>query len=319
MGSLRFRKQLRLAPGLKLTLNKQSVSMTMGIRGAHLTYNTKGQRTVSVGLPGTGLSYRDTRKVGPRVSWNAGARQAPDPNPVSWVDVAAAAAGIYAEQRTADPEPQEAVTDRAWVDMADQGDPEQQEAAWWIDAQQQEADAIEQWRERLFAWAGADPARLAVALDAWLTRVFEWRQSAVDLGQRNRFVRAGVEASEAGFESMLATDVHPVRALLAWVNWHQEWGEGLSRHWQQTQIPWIQAHPEDEPQVAWQMVQDTKAWIREAVLKATMKDLDNPELPDYAQEVMQEYARDCEAMCMVGKDGQQVRVLDIVPDIGVGR
>ncbi len=66
MGSLRFRKQFKLAPGLKLTVNKQSVGMTLGVRGANLTCNTKGQRTASVGLPGTGLWYRDTRKVGSR-------------------------------------------------------------------------------------------------------------------------------------------------------------------------------------------------------------------------------------------------------------
>jgi hypothetical protein len=63
MGSFRFRKQFKLAPGLKLTVNRQSVGITLGGRGAHLTYNTKGQRTASVGLPGTGLWYRDTRQV----------------------------------------------------------------------------------------------------------------------------------------------------------------------------------------------------------------------------------------------------------------
>jgi hypothetical protein len=65
MGSLRFRKQFKLAPGVKLNVNKQSLGITLGVRGAHLTYNTKGQRTASAGLPGTGLWYRDTRKVGP--------------------------------------------------------------------------------------------------------------------------------------------------------------------------------------------------------------------------------------------------------------
>lgn len=64
MGSLRFRKQFKIAPGVKLTLNKQSVSATLGVRGRNLTYNTKGQRTMSVGVPGTGLWWRDTRKVG---------------------------------------------------------------------------------------------------------------------------------------------------------------------------------------------------------------------------------------------------------------
>lgn len=35
MGSVRFRKEFKLAPGLKLNINKQSVSITLGIPGAH--------------------------------------------------------------------------------------------------------------------------------------------------------------------------------------------------------------------------------------------------------------------------------------------
>jgi hypothetical protein len=65
VGSLRFRKQLKLAPGLTLNLNKQSASISVGRRGARMTYNTKGQLTTSVGLPGTGITYRDTRKIRP--------------------------------------------------------------------------------------------------------------------------------------------------------------------------------------------------------------------------------------------------------------
>jgi hypothetical protein len=63
MGSFRFRRQIKLLPGVKLNINKKSTSVTVGGRGAHVTYNTNGQRTTSVGLPGTGLSWRDTRNV----------------------------------------------------------------------------------------------------------------------------------------------------------------------------------------------------------------------------------------------------------------
>jgi Protein of unknown function (DUF4236) len=66
MGSFRFTKRIKILPGLKLNINKQSVSLTAGVRGAHYTVNSKGYRTASVGLPGTGLSYRDTRKIGGR-------------------------------------------------------------------------------------------------------------------------------------------------------------------------------------------------------------------------------------------------------------
>lgn len=54
---LRFRKSFKIAPGVKVNLNKKSAGVTIGTRGAHYTVNTSGKRTASVGLPGTGLSY----------------------------------------------------------------------------------------------------------------------------------------------------------------------------------------------------------------------------------------------------------------------
>lgn len=64
VGSFRFRKQFKLAPGLTLRINNQSASATLGVRGAKVTYNTKGQVTTSAGLPGTGVSYRHTATMG---------------------------------------------------------------------------------------------------------------------------------------------------------------------------------------------------------------------------------------------------------------
>lgn len=55
--SLRFRKSIKIAPGVKVNLNKNSVSTTIGTRGAHYTVNSRGTKTVSAGIPGTGLSY----------------------------------------------------------------------------------------------------------------------------------------------------------------------------------------------------------------------------------------------------------------------
>ena len=57
---LRYRKSLKLGSGVKLNINKGSVSLSAGKRGARVTVNSKGQTTKSVGLPGTGLSYRST-------------------------------------------------------------------------------------------------------------------------------------------------------------------------------------------------------------------------------------------------------------------
>jgi len=57
---IRFRRSIRVMPGVKINLNKKSVGLTVGRRSMHYTVNSKGQRTTSVGLPGTGLSVQHT-------------------------------------------------------------------------------------------------------------------------------------------------------------------------------------------------------------------------------------------------------------------
>lgn len=57
---LRFRKSFKIAPGVKLNLNKKSAGITFGGKGAHFTMNTKGKNTTSVGVPGSGLYYTST-------------------------------------------------------------------------------------------------------------------------------------------------------------------------------------------------------------------------------------------------------------------
>lgn len=58
---LRFRKSMKIAPGVKLNLNKKSAGMTLGGKGINYTVNTKGTRTSSIGLPGTGVYYTDIK------------------------------------------------------------------------------------------------------------------------------------------------------------------------------------------------------------------------------------------------------------------
>ena len=69
MGFFRFRKSIKLAPGIKINLNKKSVSLTTGVKGFHHTVGTRGSQT-TIGLPGTGLSYTH---VSPRKSSSASA------------------------------------------------------------------------------------------------------------------------------------------------------------------------------------------------------------------------------------------------------
>lgn len=61
--SLRFRKSIKVLPGVKLNLNKNSHSWTFGGKGMHYTVNKKtGKTTQTMDLPG-GFSYVETRKM----------------------------------------------------------------------------------------------------------------------------------------------------------------------------------------------------------------------------------------------------------------
>lgn len=53
--TIRFRRTLKIAPGLHVNFNKNSTSLSLGPRGAHYTMSSNGRRTVSAGIPGTGL------------------------------------------------------------------------------------------------------------------------------------------------------------------------------------------------------------------------------------------------------------------------
>lgn len=61
MGSFRFGRSIKIAPGVKLNLNKKSTSLTFGTKGFHHTVSSNGKRTTSAGIPGTGLSYVDVQ------------------------------------------------------------------------------------------------------------------------------------------------------------------------------------------------------------------------------------------------------------------
>lgn len=55
--SLRFRRTIKIAPGVRLNLSKSGVGVSAGVRGARLGVGPRGAYT-SVGLPGTGIHYR---------------------------------------------------------------------------------------------------------------------------------------------------------------------------------------------------------------------------------------------------------------------
>lgn len=63
---LRFRKSAKIAPGVLVSLGKDSASVSVGGKGGRYTLSSSGRRTTSVGVPGTGLSYVSSNSGRPR-------------------------------------------------------------------------------------------------------------------------------------------------------------------------------------------------------------------------------------------------------------
>lgn len=57
---LRFRKSIKILPGVKLNLGKKSAGVSVGTTGARYSVNSSGRKTSTVGIPGTGLSYSNS-------------------------------------------------------------------------------------------------------------------------------------------------------------------------------------------------------------------------------------------------------------------
>ena len=54
----RFRKIISVLPGVKINLSKSGASTSIGGKGATVNVGTSGKKTVTLGIPGTGLSYQ---------------------------------------------------------------------------------------------------------------------------------------------------------------------------------------------------------------------------------------------------------------------
>lgn len=65
---IRFRKSIKIAPGVKVNIGKKSVGMSIGTKGARVSINSKGRITNSVGIPGTGVSYTSSTQIGKKKS-----------------------------------------------------------------------------------------------------------------------------------------------------------------------------------------------------------------------------------------------------------
>ncbi len=62
----------RVFPGLRANLSLSGVGFSIGGRGAHIGVTSRGQKYVSVGIPGSGLSWREyERGAGHQVGGHA--------------------------------------------------------------------------------------------------------------------------------------------------------------------------------------------------------------------------------------------------------
>lgn len=83
----RIRKQIKILPGIKLTVTPHGVSTTLGPKGFSLNVHSKGRVTGTVDLPGSGVHYVRTTSVkrirakmrGPEVAPATSAPSAPEP------------------------------------------------------------------------------------------------------------------------------------------------------------------------------------------------------------------------------------------------
>src|SRR5437899_677393 len=61
MGYFRFRRSIKIAPGVRWNIGKKGSSISLGGHGITHTIDTKGSQT-TIGIPGTGISYTQVHR-----------------------------------------------------------------------------------------------------------------------------------------------------------------------------------------------------------------------------------------------------------------
>jgi tetratricopeptide (TPR) repeat protein len=97
---IRFRRSIKIAPGVRLSVSKTGFGVSAGVRGARYSIHSSGRRTTTIGIPGTGISQVSTSygDQTDRRSRGARAAQAAAPMKVSGRQAAAVLpkAGLFA-------------------------------------------------------------------------------------------------------------------------------------------------------------------------------------------------------------------------------
>jgi tetratricopeptide (TPR) repeat protein len=59
----RFRKSMKIAPGIRLTFGKRSIGISAGVPGSRISLNSSGRVTTSAGIPGSGLYWTESTSL----------------------------------------------------------------------------------------------------------------------------------------------------------------------------------------------------------------------------------------------------------------
>lgn len=62
----RYRKSIKLGKGVRLNISKNSIGLSAGVKGARVSVNSKGRKTTTLSIPGTGISYSKTSSIASR-------------------------------------------------------------------------------------------------------------------------------------------------------------------------------------------------------------------------------------------------------------
>lgn len=75
---MRYRKSIGLGKGVRLNVGKGSLGISAGVKGAHVSVNSRWGVTTSVGAPGTGVSYSKTTGWGSKSKADSTSDYEPD-------------------------------------------------------------------------------------------------------------------------------------------------------------------------------------------------------------------------------------------------
>lgn len=90
----RFQKRVRILPGVTLNFSKSGVSTSLGVRGARITKG-HGKTRVTVGIPGSGLSYTEVVRAPRKAAVSKKEAQPQAQGGTRWRVVIAVAVGIF--------------------------------------------------------------------------------------------------------------------------------------------------------------------------------------------------------------------------------